>query len=244
MDQRRSEGDAIIVFADGASRGNPGPGGWGAIVAFPEGNVVELGGAEPYTTNNRMELLGAIAALERVAGRTDPVLVHTDSSYVIQGISSWIHNWRKRGWKTVQGGDVINRDLWERLSAVAGKHVRWQHVRGHAGIPGNERVDTIASGLADHKFVDLFNGPRAAYEVDLTAGVGANAAPKRPKSSSSSKSSGRAYSYLSLVGGVLQRHKTWPECEARVKGVAGARFKKAMSPEDEGTIARSWGVSL
>ncbi len=243
MDRRADAGEAIIVFADGAARGNPGPGGWGAIVAFPVGEVVELGGAEPYTTNNRMELCATIAALERVAGRTDPVVVHTDSTYVIQGISSWIHNWRRRGWKTVQGGDVINRDLWERLAAVAGKHVRWQHVRGHAGIPGNERVDAIATGLADGKWVDLYHGPRTAYGVDLTVPT-VQAKPSKPKSSSTSKSSGKAYSYLSLVGGVLQRHATWPECEARVKGVAGARFKKAMSPDDESVIARSWGVKI
>ena len=105
----------IIVFTDGAASGNPGPGGWGVIVVTPDGQVTELGGGAPHTTNNRMELSGAIAALEEVADHPDPVAIYTDSTYVIQGITQWIWGWRKRGWKTAQGSDVLNRDLWERL---------------------------------------------------------------------------------------------------------------------------------
>ena len=100
----------IIVFTDGAAKGNPGPGGWGAIVVTPDQHVTELGGGSPHTTNNRMELSGAIAALQHVANQPGPVAIYTDSTYVIQGITQWVWGWRKRGWKTAQGGDVLNRE--------------------------------------------------------------------------------------------------------------------------------------
>ncbi len=233
----------IIVFADGASRGNPGPGGWGAIVALPEGEVVELGSADPHTTNNRMEMTAALEALRRVRDRPEPVRVHTDSSYLIQGITQWIHGWRRKGWKTQQGGDVLNRDLWEALAALSGKHVAWQHVRGHAGVPGNERADEIASKLAGGEPIELYHGPRAAYGIDLDTieSTGPSARPKRGGGARRS-SAAKAYSYLSLVGGMPRRHRSWAECEARVKGVSGARFKKATSADDEAEILRSWGL--
>jgi ribonuclease HI len=233
----------IIVFADGASRGNPGPGGWGAIVAFPEGEVVELGGGHPHTTNNRMEMTAALMALRLVRDRPEPVAVHTDSSYLIQGITQWIHGWRRKGWKTQQGGEVLNRDLWEELAELNGKRVTWTHVRGHAGVPGNERADAIASAHAGNEPLELYRGSRAGYDVDLEATVSTGPSA-RPKSGGGARSSSaKAYSYLSLVGGKLMRHRTWAECESRVKGVRGARFKKATSAEDEREIVRGWGVS-
>lgn len=233
---------AIIVFADGASRGNPGPGGWGAIVAFPEGEVVELGGGEPRTTNNRMELRAVMAALRLIAERDDAVVVHTDSTYVIHGITQWIHGWRRKGWKTQQGTDVLNRDLWEELGELAGRRVRWDHVRGHSGIAGNERADAIAASFAAGRPVPLYRGARAAYEVDLDDGVGARKGERPSVKRSGGKSAAKAYSYLSLVAGALRRHRTWAECEARVRGVSGARFKKATSAADEAAIVRAWGL--
>jgi ribonuclease HI len=137
-----------IVFTDGAAKGNPGPGGWGVIIVTPEQQVTELGGGAPHTTNNKMELSAAIAALEHLAVRPGPVIIYTDSTYVIQGITQWVWGWRKRGWKTSQGSDVLNRDLWERLSGLLAARPRgdvdWRWVRGHVGTPGNERVDAIA----------------------------------------------------------------------------------------------------
>ena len=106
---------ATVVFCDGAAKGNPGPGGWGVVVATADGHVVELGGGAPHTTNNRMELTAAIRGLERVASRLDAVAVYTDSTYVIKGISEWIWGWRRRGWKTAEGNDVLNRELWQDL---------------------------------------------------------------------------------------------------------------------------------
>jgi len=233
----------IIVFTDGAAKGNPGPGGWGAVIDDGDA-VTELGGADPATTNNRMEMTAALRALDRLQSANRPISIFTDSTYLIQGITKWIHGWRRRGWKTAQGGDVLNREIWEeldRLNRGAGK-VRWTYVPGHAGIAGNERVDTIASELTLGNPVELYRGPAAEYAVDLTPPA-AGAAPPARKRSSKSKS-GKAHSYLSLVGGVAQRHRTWAECSARVRGVSGAKYKKAMSAEDESAILRGWGATL
>lgn len=236
--------DRIIIFTDGAAKGNPGPGGWGTIVN--DGSVVaELGGAAPRTTNNRMEMEAAIRGLERVQSANAPIAIYTDSTYLIQGITQWIHGWRRKGWKTAAGDDVLNRDLWERLAELvrgAGVPVTWIYVRGHTGVPGNERVDTIASELALGNPVDLFHGPAATYPIDLGPPPAASggSARSRPKSGNS----GKAHSYLSMVGGVAERHQTWSECERRVRGVSGARFKKAMSPSDEAKILAEWGAKL
>lgn len=234
----------IVVFADGAARGNPGPGGWGAIVALPEGRVVELGGGAAHTTNNRMELTAVREALRQVAARPEPVVVYTDSTYVIHGITQWIHGWRRTGWKTQQGTEVVNRDLWESLAAVAGPRIQWRHVRGHAGIPGNERVDAIASAFAAAVPIDLYDGRVEGYEIDLRAGVGNGSAARASAGRrTAARSKGAvAYSYLSLLGGEVQRHTTWAECERRVKGQSGARFKKAASAADEVEILRGWGL--
>ncbi len=238
----------IVVFTDGASKGNPGPGGWGAVVVTPDGRVTELGGGAASTTNNKMELTGAIRALAHLHDTSGPVEVYTDSTYVIQGIGSWIHNWRRRGWKTATGGDVLNRDLWEALwdltAARGARTIAWHYVRGHVGIPGNERVDEIADAYATGKPVTLYDGPLLHYGIPiLDVPDDTNVPARRSSSSASGRSSkGPAFAYLSLVDGVPMRHATWTECEARVKGRSGARFKKAMSEAEQGEILRSWRV--
>src|SRR5262245_56718979 len=142
----------IIVFADGAAKGNPGPGGWGAIIVTPQGHVTELGGGAAHTTNNQMELASATAALQHLEGNDGVVAVYSDSAYVVRGSTQWVWSWRKRGWKTAEGTAVLNRDRWEllaRVVAARGSHgVSWHHVRGHSGIPGNERADRIADAFA------------------------------------------------------------------------------------------------
>lgn len=235
----------VEIFTDGACKGNPGPGGWGAIIASPQGQVTELGGGAVMTTNNKMELTGAIAALAFLERTTGRLAIYTDSTYVIQGIGGWVHNWKRRGWKTATGTDVMNRDLWEQLDALASargaRNIAWHYVRGHIGIPGNERVDEIAGAFAMLAPVDLYDGPLIGYPVAIFDLPDETGVPPRRQSSSGAKSK-PAYSYLSLVDGKPMRHRTWQECEQRVKGRSGARFKKATSAADEGTILAEWRV--
>ena len=250
----KDQEERIIIFTDGASKGNPGPGGWGTIVDDGE-TVTELGGRSPSTTNNRMEMEAAVRGLEQIQSANRPALLYTDSTYLIQGITKWISAWRRRGWTTASGGDVLNRDLWERLDALnrgVGNTVHWRYVPGHAGVPGNERVDAIASESALGNHVDLYRGPSAAYAIDLTpptqVGKVRSATRHRRKGAAAGtpprRSSGKAYSYLSLVDGVANRHESWDECKKRVHGVSGARFKKALSADDEAEILAKWGVHL
>ena len=144
----KSERKRVEIHADGACLGNPGPGGWGALLRA--GQVErELSGAEPDTTNNRMELMAAIRGLEALKSPCS-VDLHTDSQYVQKGFSEWLPGWVRRGWKNAAGEPVKNKDLWERLRhAVAPHEVRWHWVRGHAGHPDNERVDRLARAAAE-----------------------------------------------------------------------------------------------
>ena len=143
-----TDGPHVIVHTDGACSGNPGPGGWGAILTSGE-HEKELKGGEPHTTNNRMELMGAIAALEALK-KPSTVELHTDSKYVHDGISKWIHGWKRNGWKTADKKPVKNIELWQQLDAATERHrVRWHWVKGHAGHPENERADALArQGMA------------------------------------------------------------------------------------------------
>ena len=139
--------DVVEIFTDGACSGNPGPGGWGAILRF-RGEQKELAGGERDTTNNRMELMAAIAALEALK-RPSRVEITTDSTYVKDGITRWIHGWKKNGWKTSAKKPVKNQDLWQRLDqALAAHQVEWHWVRGHDGHPENERADALARQAA------------------------------------------------------------------------------------------------
>ena len=138
----------VEIYTDGACRGNPGPGGWGATLESGE-HFRELSGAEADTTNNRMELTAVIRALEALKRRA-VVTVHTDSEYVRRGITEWLPNWKARDWKTAGRKPVKNRDLWERLDELAvGHDIDWRWVKGHSGVPGNERVDALATAAID-----------------------------------------------------------------------------------------------
>ena len=143
-----SELPSVAMFTDGACRGNPGPGGWGVLVQSGE-REKELSGGEPLTTNNRMELLAAIRGLQALT-RPCHVTLHTDSMYVRDGITKWVHNWRRNGWRTSDKKPVKNAELWQELCAAAERHrVDWRWVKGHSGHPENERVDVLACDAAD-----------------------------------------------------------------------------------------------
>ncbi|MCF6250918.1 MAG: ribonuclease HI [Methylococcaceae bacterium] len=136
--------DQVIIYTDGACKGNPGPGGWGVYMQYNE-HVKEMSGGEPETTNNRMELMAAIMALETLK-KPAVVALHTDSKYVLQGITEWMDNWKKRGWKTAAKKPVKNEDLWRRLDLAITKHdINWIWVKGHSGDEGNEKADMLAN---------------------------------------------------------------------------------------------------
>jgi len=147
--QNEAVGKVVDIFTDGACSGNPGPGGWGVILRW-DGHEKELHGGEPATTNNRMELMAAIKALESLK-RAVTVRLHTDSQYVKKGITEWIHDWKRRGWRTADKKPVKNADLWQRLDAALADHeIQWIWVRGHSGHPENERADELARrGIAE-----------------------------------------------------------------------------------------------
>jgi ribonuclease HI len=141
-------GKRVEIFTDGACRGNPGPGGWGVLLRY-DGREKELYGAEPLTTNNRMELTAAIEGLEAL-NRVCDVVLTTDSNYVKQGITEWIHDWKRRNWRTAAKKPVLNAELWQRLEQAAQRHkIEWRWVKGHSGHPENERADHLANKAID-----------------------------------------------------------------------------------------------
>lgn len=237
----------IFIYSDGACSGNPGPGGWAAVLIFPENRVLELGGGERHTTNNRMEMLGAIEALGAVQSRPEAVKLFTDSGILINGIKSWIHNWKRNGWRTAGGKPVVNQDLWERLDSLVQARkgrLSWGHVKGHAGHEINERCDVIAVAFSKNTKIGLYDGPAVGCGYSLLEPeAGHLREPATHKKSASSRSGSKAGGYyLSFVGGSVERHLTWPQCQARVHGVSGARFKKVSSAEEERAALEQWGA--
>jgi ribonuclease HI len=233
--------EKTIIYTDGASSGNPGPGGWGAVMRHGN-NVIELGGSEEKTTNNRMEMSAAIGSLEKTPEGSN-INLYTDSQYLINGITKWVFGWLKNDWKTKEGKEVLNKDLWQRLhDLVKDRKVNWIAVRGHAGVALNNRVDEIAVAFSTvagegADLPDLFSGTKDDYFFVV-------AEPTKEEleaSSSNDRKRKKAYSYLSMVDGVIEKHSTWDQCKARVDGVAGAKFRKSIDATDEAEIVRSWG---
>ncbi len=214
----------ITVFTDGSSRGNPGPGGYGAIIVSND-NVLEIGGRDDSTTNNRMELTAVIEALESIL-KENEINIYTDSAYVVSGITRWVKGWQRNNWRTSGKEEVLNRDLWQRLLDLTFKKIiNWKLIKGHSGTEANERCDEIATSFADNNTPLLYNGPKNEYTVSFSV-VNDISKPK-------SKSKSKAYSYVSFVNGEIRVHKTWQECKARVSGVSGAKYKKTTSPQNE-----------
>ena len=238
----------IAIFTDGACSGNPGPGGWGCVVAAADGSVIELGGADRETTNNRMELTAVIEGLRAVRGRPGPAVVHSDSTYVLGGITSWIAGWKRRGWTTAAGEPVKNEDLWRALDAAVAERgkdgVEWRWVRGHDGHDANERCDEIAVSFSKRRHVELYAGPLLSYpHGSLAPSDVPYAAPKKPRRASAAPPAAEGpATYLSVLDGKLERHATWKECEARVKG-RPAKFKKVRSADEERAALKGWGLA-
>jgi len=245
----------IVAYTDGACIGNPGPGGWAAIIVR-DGAREEISGAAADTTNNRMELTAAIEALRRLPSDA-PVTVVTDSQYLLKGMTSWLAGWQRRGWRTATGEPVLNRDLWETLAALAGSRVTWEWVRGHNGHPENERVDRLARAQAQAGLKRAGRGgvaARGASPGETHDAPGGHARPgARGGRGAPSPAAGEARAnglagpsrtgwptYLSLVDGRLMRHHDWPSCERRVHGQPRARFKKCRSADEERATVAAW----
>ena len=225
----------IIAFTDGASKGNPGPGGWGTVLVDGD-RIEELGAGEEKTTNNRMEMTAALEALKYAKEKKKNMTVYTDSSYLINGITKWVFGWQSKGWKTANGGDVLNQDIWKQLIDLTQiVQTDWKHLPGHSGVPGNERADDIASSFGDGNETPLFKGSMTDYPVNV---MDFSVDPKAVETKK--RNTGKAYSYISMIDGDIKTHKTWAETEERVKGVKGARFRKALSAEEEKQIIESW----
>lgn len=162
----------VAAACDGACSGNPGPGGWGALLRFEDGSRRELGGADAATTNNRMELTAALAVLEalRELPRHPDLVLRTDSRYLIDGFEKWMAGWKRKGWRTASGGAVLNRDLWEQLDAARLPGLALRHVRGHSGDPDNDRCDVIAVAFSRGQSPTLASGaPAPANEAPPVA---------------------------------------------------------------------------
>lgn len=229
----------ITIFTDGAAKGNPGPGGYGAVLSLGD-TVLEIGAGKSLTTNNEMELRAVVEALKQVPADNEGVEIYTDSKYVVEGATGWTFGWVKNGWKTKTGSDVLHKEIWQELIELLKKvKVDWHKVPGHVGIIGNERADVIASDLGEGKEVKLYNGPRADYEYEIE-NVEYDKQKEMERSAARKRSAQKAYSYVSAVDGVVETHKTWKECEDRVKGKSGVRFKKAISEEEEKEIIKDF----
>lgn len=238
---------SVLIYGDGACSGNPGPGGWGSIV-INNNEVIELGGGDAQTTNNRMEMTAILASLNYCVSQaakidTKNIQVYTDSVYVIRGITQWIFGWKKRGWKNAENQAVSNQDIWIELDKTvqkvksAGFEIKWSFVKGHAGIPGNERCDEIAVAFSKNDYIHLYKGSASEYSFDVS-----QLPEERPLPEMKGKvADTKVYWYLSLVNGVLSQHKTWAECEALVKG-RPAKFKKVSSEEEANQVKKSWGL--
>ncbi len=224
----------VEIYCDGSAIGNPGSGGWGAVVA-DKARVKEIGDSEAHTTNNRMELTAPREALKLIKTRAK-ITLHTDSQYVINGITKWVFGWQKNNWQTKDKKDVLNKELWQELVVVSEKHnVNWKHVKAHSGIALNERVDMIANGFARKEEVKLYYGSLTKYKEFLKG------MPKARVVSSSSSRKGKAYSYVSLVDEKIMVHATWTECENRVKGKQ-AKFKKVLTKMEEKNLVAEWSA--
>lgn len=253
----------ITIYTDGSSRGNPGLGGWAAIV-MTNTHVVELAGSQNHATNNQMELLAVQASLAFVQDvvekkdtkatfgidTLDEVLVHADSKYVLNGLESWVDGWVRNGWMTSAKKPVENKTYWEALLALRnffGTQLQLIKVAGHSGHLYNDRCDELAVQAALLKSGEkqiLFVGTREAYEGFLALNGTDETKTKTPTKKTKSANDGKkAFSYVSFVDGVAHADSTWAACESRVKGKKNAKFKKVFSKVEETSLIQEYTLS-
>lgn len=244
----------LIIYTDGASRGNPGKGGYAAIIlagAKDSDSVMEIAGNKAHATNNQMELAGVEAVLSDSGALSwdGPVTLYSDSAYVINGFTKWMHGWQKNGWITSTKTPVENKGQWEHLLKLKkeyGNRLSIEKVKGHAGDLYNERCDVLAVDAALGKNPTLFSGSLHDYKkflLDL-GHTEESMILKNSKPSAAKSSAGKtAYSYVSMINGIVQSDKTWAACEKRVKGVKGAKYKKVFSKEEETELMQDWTLA-
>jgi ribonuclease HI len=231
----------IEIYTDGASRGNPGPGGWAAILISGD-TVTELAGRMDGATNNQMELMAVKEALTYTVEHFphEQVSLHADSTYVLKGLESWLYGWERNGWITATKKPVENRALWESLLTLRraiGSHLELIKVAGHSGHEYNDRCDELAVQAALNKDFTLYTGSLAGYREMLIQN------PPRSETKTTKPKTGPAYSYVSYVDGRVYTDKTWAACEARVKGTKGAKFKKVFSKDEETSLIQEYTLS-
>ncbi len=244
----KSGSDELIIYTDGASRGNPGKGGYAAIIVAGE-MVMEIADRKAHATNNQMELAAVEAVLSDSGALSwdGPVTLYSDSMYVINGITKWVHGWQRNGWITSTKTPVENKSQWEHLLKLTkeyGKRLSIEKVKGHAGDLYNERCDDLAVKAALGTDQKLFSGSLKDYRTFLQE-EGFDETTMKAKATTTKKSSSDkpVYSYVSLVNGIVNADKTWAACEKRVKGVKGAKYKKVFSKEEETELMQDWTLA-
>jgi len=215
------------IYTDGASSGNPGPSGWGAVI-LGAGRMIEIGGSEPHSTNNRMELMAAIVGLRRVSPDAR-VMLFSDSAYVINGMTTYIRAWRVNGFLRADRKPVENRDLWEALDEIAAGRVTFVKVPGHAGHRENERANDIAQSFARGNPVRLQSG---------------SCGPPPERRRLGRRLRVRFPGYVIVDKGGLDFVRTWDECRVKVEGRRGVRYKKCASAEELDWALEKWGIDL
>ncbi len=239
---------ALTIYTDGASRGNPGLGGWAAIILAGE-HAMEIAGNAERATNNQMELAAVEAVLSDSGALAwdGPVTVLSDSMYVINGMTKWAKGWERNGWITSTKTPVENKTQWQnllRLMREYGNRLHIEKVKGHAGDLYNERCDELAVDAALGKKPKLFSGSVEEYKTFLDEnGYNEHAMSVKKSSPSKSKSDQPAYSYVSMVDGVVHADKTWAACEQRVKGKKGAKYKKVFSKAEETELMQDYTLA-
>jgi ribonuclease HI len=241
---------ALIIYTDGASRGNPGKGGWAAIV-LADTHVMEIVGNTDHATNNQMELAGVEAVLSDSGAKAweGPVVVYSDSMYVINGMTKWAHGWERNGWITSTKTPVENKVQWQNLLKLIreyGKRLSVEKVKGHAGDLYNERCDELAVAAALGEKPKVFSGTVGQYKTFLSSSAMPKALKTKKTSASATADKGRkgvAYSYVSMVNGVVHADKTWAACERRVKGKKGAKYKKVFSKAEETALIQDYTLA-